>query len=52
MSNKRLIEQFKNELRQAIQDFKDGKGIPLEKFDWGRPSHITDLPDNHNYQNM
>ena len=49
MSNKRLLEQFKNELRQAMQDFKDGKGIPLEEFDWGRPvpMHIAESPGNN-----
>jgi len=49
MSNKRLLEQFKAELRQAMQDFKDGKGIPLEEFDWGRPSplYIAEAPGNN-----
>ena len=49
MSNKRLLEQFKAELRQAVQDFKDGKGIPLEEFDWGRTSMYIAESAGNNY---
>ena len=42
MENKRLIEKFKAELRQALKDIEDGKGIPLAQFDWGLPPHIAE----------
>ena len=42
MENTRLIEQFKVELRQALKDIEDGKGIPLAEFDWGLPPHIAE----------
>ena len=42
MENTRLIEQFKAELRQALKNFEEGKGIPLEKFDWKMPLHIAE----------
>ena len=38
MDNKRLIEQLKAELRQAKQDFLDGKCIPREEFVFPFPS--------------
>ena len=37
MDKDRLIEQLKSELRQALKNIEDGKGIPLEEFDWGLP---------------
>jgi len=42
MVKARLIEQLKSELRQAMKDFEDGKGIPLDEFDWGLPMHVAD----------
>jgi len=44
MENKRLIEQLKSELRQALKDWEDGKCIPLKEFDWGLPPHIVAEP--------
>ena len=41
MENKRLIEQLKAELRQARQDWKDGKCIPIAEFDWGLPLRVA-----------
>ena len=41
MDNKTLIKKLESELRQARQNFKDGKGIPLEEFDWGMPLHVA-----------
>jgi len=38
MEKTRLIEQLKSELRQALQDWENGKCIPLEEFDWGLPT--------------
>lgn len=35
MDRKSILRKFEDELRQAHQNFLDGKGIPLEKFDWG-----------------
>jgi len=37
MENKRLIEQLKAELRQALKNMEEGKGIPRDKFTWPRP---------------
>ena len=37
MDRKSLIRQLENELRQARQDFKDGKCIPREEFVFPRP---------------
>ena len=42
MENKRLIEQLKSEIRQALKDWEDGKCIPLEEFDWGLPMHVAE----------
>ena len=49
MSNKRLLEQFKEELRQAMRDFEAGKCIPLEEFDWGRPKGFIAESPGYNY---
>jgi len=39
-----LIKKLESELRQAHQNYLDGKGIPLEEFDWGLPPHIVAEP--------
>jgi len=44
MEKTRLIEQLKSELRQALKNIEEGKGIPLEEFDWGLPPHIIPEP--------
>ena len=51
MSKVQLIEQLKSELRQAHQDFLDGKCIPLEEFDWGLPMHIAESRTEYRVQN-
>ena len=51
MENARLIEQFKSELRQALKNFEDGKGIPLEEFDWGLPMHVAESRTEYRVQN-
>ena len=43
MEKTRLIEQLKSELRQALEDFEAGKGIPLDEFDWGMPLHVAEF---------
>jgi len=50
MNKERLIEQLKSELRQAIKDFEDGKGIPLEEFDWGLPPLTISEPPGDVFQ--
>ena len=37
MSKQSLIKQLETELRQAHQNYLDGKTIPLDQFDWGIP---------------
>jgi len=39
MDRKALIQKLESELRQAHQNYLDGKRIPLEEFDWGLPSN-------------
>ena len=51
LDNNRIIEQLKSELRQALKDFKDGKGIPLEEFDWGLPMHVAESKTEYRVQN-
>ena len=42
MGKKQLIEQLKSELRQAMKDIDEGKGIPLKDFDWDMPSGVAE----------
>ena len=51
MDNKALIKKLESELRQARQNFKDGKGIPLEEFDWGMPMHVAESKTEYRVQN-
>jgi len=44
MDRKALIKKLEAELRQAHQNYIDGKTIPLEEFDWGLPPHIVAEP--------
>jgi len=44
MTREALIKKFEAELRQAHQNYIDGKSIPLEEFDWGLPPHIVAEP--------
>ena len=37
MTREAQIRKLESELRQAHQNYLDGKGIPLEEFDWGLP---------------
>jgi len=37
MTREALIKKLESELRQTHQNYLDGKGIPLEEFDWGLP---------------
>jgi len=36
MDRKSILKKFEDELRQARKNFREGKGIPLEKFDWAK----------------
>ena len=49
LANKRLLEQLKNEILQAVQDWDDGKCVSVSEFDWGLPLHIAENSSN-NYQ--
>jgi len=51
MENRRLIEQLKSELRQALKNYREGKGIPLEEFDWGLPMHVAESKSEYRVQN-
>ena len=51
MDQKALIKKLEAELRQARQNFKDGKGIPLEEFDWGMPLHVAESKTEYRVQN-
>ena len=44
MDKKSVLKKFKAELRQALKDIEDGKGIPLAEFDWGLPPHNPKPP--------
>ena len=51
MENKRLIEQLKSELRQAKQDFLDGKCIPREEFIFPRPPfYVAESSGSNRYR--
>ena len=41
MSEKTLIKQLVAEISDARQRFKEGKGIPIEQFDWGFPTMVV-----------
>ena len=51
MDRKALIKKLESELRQAHQDYLDGKGIPLEEFDWGLPLQIAESQTEYRVQN-
>jgi len=51
MENKRLVEQLKSELRQALKNYREGKYIPLEEFDWGLPMHVAESRSEYRVQN-
>jgi len=40
MNKKALIRQLEADFEESRRNFKEGKGIPLEDFDWGLPLHI------------
>ena len=42
MDKNALIKKLESELRQAHQDYLDGKCIPIEELDWGIHLHITE----------
>ena len=47
MDRKALIEKFELELRQALKNYEEGKGIPLKDFDWGLPLHIAESSEEY-----
>ena len=47
MDREAILKKFEEELRESHQNFLDGKGIPLEEFDWGLPLHISELKTEH-----
>jgi len=51
MDRKALIKKLESELRQAHQDYLDGKCIPIEDLDWGLPMYITEPKSKHNMHN-
>ena len=51
MDRNALIKKLETELRQAHQNFLDGKIIPLEQFDWGLPPHIAEPRAEYKVQN-
>ena len=51
MNRKSLIRQLEAELRQARKDFKDGKFIPLEEFDWGIPMLVAESREEYRVAN-
>ena len=51
MDRKALIKKLEAELRQAHQNFLDGKSIPLEQFDWGLPPHVAESRAEYRVQN-
>jgi len=44
MTREAQIKKLESELRQAHQNYLDGKSIPLEEFDWGLPPQIVAEP--------
>ena len=44
MTREAQIKKLESELRQAHQNYLDGKSIPLEEFDWGIPPQIVAEP--------
>jgi len=47
MTREALIKKLESELRQAHQDYLDGKCIPIEELDWGLPLHIAERGDEY-----
>ena len=50
MENNRIVEQLKSELRQALKNYREGKYIPLEEFDWGLPTHVAESSIDYRVQ--
>ena len=48
MNRKALIRQLEADFEESRKNFKEGKGIPLEEFDWGLPLHVAE-PKLFNY---
>ena len=46
-----LIKKLESELRQAHQNYIDGKSIPLEEFDWGLPLQTSEPDAEYQLQN-
>ena len=42
MDRSALIKKLESELRQAHQDYLDGKCIPVEDLDWSLPFYVSE----------
>ena len=51
MNRKSLVKKLEGELRQARQNYLDGKGIPLEAFDWDKSWKIAESRVEYRVQN-
>ena len=51
MDRKSILKRFEAELRESHQNYLEGKGIPLEEFDWGLPPHIAESKTEYRIQN-
>lgn len=51
MNREAQIKKLESELRQAHQNYIDGKSIPLEEFDWGLPPHVAETKAEYCLQN-
>jgi len=50
MNREALIRQLEAEFEESRKNFKEGKGIPLEEFDWGLPMHIAEQRTEYRVQ--
>ena len=51
MNKKALIKQLEADFEESRKNFKEGKGIPLEEFDWGIPMHVAESRSEYRVQN-